>query len=401
MKDRLVGHWWGAVCLLAAISCRGNEDAALLAWWPLATNTADEVSRVEAVLAEGAQLKAESLQLNGEGGFADLGAFPGLTNSFSISLWLKPQTDDRLLRVLGKFACGDKQFCTFLAMSNRVWVALSADGSMDPEHSILTTTREPAIPANTWSHLAVTWDATKAANGLSIYAAATPLPAADAQAGDVTALHESAENLTLGAYDLTEGVAATNTFQGSICQLSIWDGVLTPGEIKAIVEQGRNADLISWLVGREGEGAALGSVKNHGATETVTIVEGVSNAPALSGSNGVLRLPAVKHGRKLIYVNKHEGDDRLSGLLPTVFGKEGPKKTIASGLLATQPGGTMIVKSGNYGEHLNVSGRDIHVRIEGSVNLSGNGGPIQLTLPPPFGMATNLATSVASTNGVK
>ena len=53
-------------------------------------------------------------------------------------------------------------------------------------------------------------------------------------------------------------------------------------------------------------------------------------------------------GSRMIYVNGQTGDDRLDGLLATVRGTSGPKKTIQHGFGAARGGDWMTIAEGVY-----------------------------------------------------
>jgi hypothetical protein len=55
----------------------------------------------------------------------------------------------------------------------------------------------------------------------------------------------------------------------------------------------------------------------------------------------------------------------------------GPKRTIREGLRSVAPGGLLVIEEGRYGEHLNVQGKDVTVRIEGHVDLSAASGAVE------------------------
>jgi hypothetical protein len=74
---------------------------------------------------------------------------------------------------------------------------------------------------------------------------------------------------------------------------------------------------------------------------------------------------------RVIYVDRRLGDDRCSGLAMAVVGMDGPKKTISAGLGTAGQGDVLVIKEGHYAEDLNLEGRDLNVRIEGNVDLSG------------------------------
>lgn len=109
------------------------------------------------------------------------------------------------------------------------------------------------------------------------------------------------------------------------------------------------------------------------------------------GTNG-LPHPQPVFGR-IIYVDRNCGSDLFSGRAALVVSGDGPKKTIRSGVnAATQPGDMVVIRQGQYGENLNIAGRDVHVVIEGSVNLSG----VRM-IEKPRPANSNLAITVGST----
>lgn len=73
---------------------------------------------------------------------------------------------------------------------------------------------------------------------------------------------------------------------------------------------------------------------------------------------------------KIIYVDQAIGNDTFTGRAPAIAAhKKGPKKTVHGGLSIAEPADMMIIKSGNYNENLDISGKDVQVRIEGNVRL--------------------------------
>jgi hypothetical protein len=81
-------------------------------------------------------------------------------------------------------------------------------------------------------------------------------------------------------------------------------------------------------------------------------------------------LPAIKIGR-IIFVDQRAGKDTHSGRVAVCTAGDGPKKTIRAGLESVEPGGHLIIKEGSYGENLDIAGKDIHVEVDGYVDLSG------------------------------
>jgi|GEM_PF-5722369 len=85
---------------------------------------------------------------------------------------------------------------------------------------------------------------------------------------------------------------------------------------------------------------------------------------------------------KIIYVDQALGNDSYSGRSAGVgralaaspsdsaaATQKGPKKTIRSGLSIAGSGDTIVIRPGDYKENLNVSGKNVKVKIEGKVKL--------------------------------
>ena len=104
----------------------------------------------------------------------------------------------------------------------------------------------------------------------------------------------------------------------------------------------------------------------------------VLKGPLAGGSSSInlvtkspgLSVPLSSSRARIIYVDRKNGADRLTGRNAVVVGSDGPKKTIKAGLdEAVKDGGTLIIKTGVYGESLNVSGRNVRIVIQGKVRL--------------------------------
>ena len=92
-----------------------------------------------------------------------------------------------------------------------------------------------------------------------------------------------------------------------------------------------------------------------------------SSAPVRSSVSG---LGGGASLGRIIYVDRNNGGDHLTGKAAVVVGADGPKKTVKAGLLeAGNDGSTMIIKSGVYGESLNVAGKNVNIVIQGNVRL--------------------------------
>ena len=97
---------------------------------------------------------------------------------------------------------------------------------------------------------------------------------------------------------------------------------------------------------------------------------------------------AIRVGR-VIYVDRNRGSDLFTGRAAQAVSGDGPKKTIRSGLKVAQRGDVMVIREGKYPEDLNIAGRDLNVRFEGRVDLSG---PVRRTShvsPSPMDVHTN------------
>ncbi len=90
----------------------------------------------------------------------------------------------------------------------------------------------------------------------------------------------------------------------------------------------------------------------------------------------------------IVYVDRGAGHDEWPGRSPVVVADDGPKRSIRAGLSSVEPGGTMIIKSGQYAEGLRIAGRNIKVRIKGRVRLQG-GASDQGSLVPEAGSSAS------------
>lgn len=123
------------------------------------------------------------------------------------------------------------------------------------------------------------------------------------------------------------------------------------------------------------------------------LLNGIANGLA-EGGNDEVSIPVLVIKRNQIHVDGRVGRDTLSGYSQSIAGKEGPKKTIQAGLTAAEKGGTVVVHDGSYrGQTLNIVGRDVSVRIDGTVNLAGGSSSVPpAALPNPetlLGLETN------------
>jgi hypothetical protein len=82
--------------------------------------------------------------------------------------------------------------------------------------------------------------------------------------------------------------------------------------------------------------------------------------------------PPPAHHPKIIYVDQAIGNDAFTGGDAAVAaGNKGPKKTVGKGMGAVDKDRVpaMVIKSGKYGENLDVRGKNVRVVIEGNVRL--------------------------------
>jgi hypothetical protein len=82
--------------------------------------------------------------------------------------------------------------------------------------------------------------------------------------------------------------------------------------------------------------------------------------------------PPPDHHPKIIYVDQAIGNDAFTGGDAAVAAdNKGPKKTVGKGVAAVDKGQVpvMVIKSGKYGENLDIRGKNVKVVIEGNVRL--------------------------------
>ena len=111
----------------------------------------------------------------------------------------------------------------------------------------------------------------------------------------------------------------------------------------------------------------------------------IPEIPAAATNGSVHAIPGTPRSRT-IYVDRNRGRDEFTGLAAIVIGAEGPKKTIRSGLSTARNGDTLIIKTGRYGETLNLGRRAVSARIEGTVDLSRR---VSAETTPPTGVSSN------------
>lgn len=78
------------------------------------------------------------------------------------------------------------------------------------------------------------------------------------------------------------------------------------------------------------------------------------------------------HGRmkgRIVYVDGLIGRGQLSGRSEVIVGADGPKQKIRDGIDACADGDELVIKSGRYGEHVDISGRNLRATVRGRVVL--------------------------------
>jgi len=72
----------------------------------------------------------------------------------------------------------------------------------------------------------------------------------------------------------------------------------------------------------------------------------------------------------VIYVDQATGNDQFTGRASVISAnKKGPKKTVRGGLSIAGTTETIVIRSGDYRENLDIRGKDVKVVIEGNVRL--------------------------------
>jgi hypothetical protein len=374
------------MCLLSVAPLFAQQDAPLPelpileAYYPLSSNALNQAGNgaTNNGVVIGAAFQDCALVFDGTESYVNFGSSFNTTGSLSLCWWMKPQTEDRLLRIIGKLQVKEqkRQYCLFLNNGNRLFVFMSGDGSAD--RAFLKTTVIPVASSNEWNHFAATWDSAQGARGLSVYADGQPQILDDIQSADLHSLSGSDVDLTLGAYNIPLDPEAllTNSFYGSISQLILFKGVLSPDEVQDLCDQGRLGNLMPYLSSYLPDLPTTDESSRESGTTLLTpdpARRGTSSCPLTPGTNqvSVLRRPPSVLRSRFIYVDKARGNDTCSGRASLILGSDGPKKTIQAGLSAATAGDTLIIKEGNYGEDLNIAGRKMSVRIKGRVDISG------------------------------
>ena len=252
----------------------------ILAYWPLATNAIEALGiGLDGEPKHGASFADSAVVLDGKNDYINFGndSLLSVKENLSWCLWLNPavsaEDDDfGLRRILGKYQTkgNNREHATHLAPNGRVWTFLSDNGTASRSHTILRTIKNRTLKNGEWQHLAITWDSTNSAVGVSCYVNGIEQALRSQTAAGITNLHTGTADLTLGAYAIRKPGRAgpkntlpsshpdnaasskekenvINSFKGSMAQLILCQGVLSDLEVREIHFLGREGDLLGWL----------------------------------------------------------------------------------------------------------------------------------------------------------
>jgi hypothetical protein len=179
--------------------------------------------------------------LSGENGFT----FPGIghftrADSFSLNIWLKPQTNEPRMVVLhhskAPIDAGSRGY-ELLLENGKVAFGLH---HMWPGNSLKVVTRE-AVPVNQWTQVSATYDGSSRATGIHIYLNGTSAPLEVIRDGlykDIT--YEGGEpDLAIGFRFRDSGFKG-----GAVDDFSVFNRELTPIEVTVLA--GRNDLSDAW-----------------------------------------------------------------------------------------------------------------------------------------------------------
>lgn len=110
-------------------------------------------------------------------------------------------------------------------------------------NDVLRTTQSSQNPANTWTHLAATWDGSTNGTGIRLYANGVEVTSYSAT-GNATGSRDSdaAADLIIG-----NNAAASRTYNGRISHLQIYNRELSAGEITTLMH--KPGKILSGCVG--------------------------------------------------------------------------------------------------------------------------------------------------------
>ena len=328
--------------------------AQLVGSWQLSSN-ADNAASVHghgALIGQGV-FRDHALALNG--GYVSFAADASLNiaGSLSLCLWLKPeQKPSETMRLLGKFQeeGNNREYGVFFGSDNRLWVFLSDNGTAEAGHTILCATANP-IPVNgLWQHLAVTWDASAAENGLAVYLDGQRQATVVETKAPIAALLSGNTPLVLGTFD-PDRASPGDSFRGAIAQLMLFRGALSAQEIASIHDMGRelSADGTTFAA----QLAALGAMGAHSTP--------VASALTTQRPNGGGTVTANTAGNGLLAWWKL---DETTGTTASDASGNGINGTLVNGPVWT---------TGKIGGALSFDGTDDYLSVPASATLDMGG----------------------------
>lgn len=183
-------------------------------------------------------LQGKSLRLNGDGTYIDAANTGDFERNepFSVSVWIKYA--DKGGVIISKM--DDKstfQGWDFGVADNKVWVHMV---NTWPTNALKVTSKE-AIPANTWSHLLLTYDGSSKAAGIKVYLNSKPL-ALEVNNDNLTASINTTQSFVIGRRP------NGNPYKGWIDDLRLYTRSLTSDEgtnlltrpIQSLADAGRD-----------------------------------------------------------------------------------------------------------------------------------------------------------------
>ena len=157
---------------------------------------------------------------------------------FSIAFWLNPGSDTTTQYYISKYQDGSNYWYIRLQGSSQTQFH-----STDADGAGVSRSGATAILANQWAHIVVTCDRSDS-SGLSIYV--NGVLDSSGSTSNTTDLDNTG--------DLKLGLHTTSNFaDGYMCNVGIWDAVLTQPQIKSIMNKNyaglsasETASLVSW-----------------------------------------------------------------------------------------------------------------------------------------------------------
>ena len=162
---------------------------------------------------------------------ADLSFGDGSNDSaFSISAWVNPDQATNF-----QIAFKDTEYQFYLNSSEHLTLFLEDESSGNYEFAYYNS----AISENTWSHVACTYNGvggTSANAGITLYVDGINVTTTLAGSGTYVAMENSSNALTIGK-------AGSNYADGNIDEVSIWNKVLSAGDISTLYQAKGTSDL--------------------------------------------------------------------------------------------------------------------------------------------------------------